>query len=31
MKMRKNFFPERVTQHWNRLPRKAVDSFPGDV
>jgi len=24
--MRKNFFPLRVTEHWNRLPREAVDS-----
>jgi len=23
---RKNFFPQRVTEHWNRLPREAVDS-----
>jgi len=23
---RKNFFPLRVTGHWNRLPREAVDS-----
>jgi len=27
LKMRKNFFPLRVTEHWNRLPREAVDSF----
>ena len=26
LNMRKNFFPLRVTEHWNRLPRKAVDS-----
>ena len=26
LKMRKNFFPLRVTEHWNRLPREAVDS-----
>ena len=25
--MRKNFFTLRVTEHWNRLPRGAVD-FP---
>jgi len=24
--MRKNFFPLRVMEHWNRLPREAVDS-----
>jgi len=24
--MRKNFFTLRVTEHWNRLPREAVDS-----
>jgi len=23
---RKNFFPLRVTEHWNRLLREAVDS-----
>jgi len=24
--MRKNFFPLRATEHWNRLPRNVVDS-----
>ena len=24
--LRKNFFPLRVMEHWNRLPREIVDS-----
>jgi len=26
LNMRKNFFPLRVTEHWNMLPKEAVDS-----
>jgi len=26
LNMKKSFFPLRVTEHWNRLPREAVDS-----
>jgi len=26
LNMRKNFFPLRVTEHWNRLPRGMMES-----
>jgi len=29
--MRKNFFTLRVTDHWNRLPRGAVESPSPEV
>jgi len=29
--MRKNFFPLRVTEHWPRLPREAVESPPLEI
>jgi len=31
LNMRKNFFPLRVMEHWNRLPRGAVDSPPLEI
>jgi len=31
LNMRKNFFTLRVTEHWNRLPREAVDSPSLDI
>jgi len=31
LNMRKNFFPLRVTEHWNRLPRGVVESPPLEI
>ena len=31
LNMRKNFFPLRVTEHWNRLPREFVESPPLEI
>jgi len=31
LNMRKNFFPLRMTEHWNRLPREVVESPPLEI
>ncbi|GAB0179396.1 mitochondrial enolase superfamily member 1 [Grus japonensis] len=31
LNIRKNFFTLRVTEHWNRLPREAVDSLSLEI
>jgi len=31
LNMRKNFFTLRVTEHWNRLPREAVESLSLEI
>ncbi|KFP52245.1 hypothetical protein N323_06435, partial [Cathartes aura] len=31
LNVRKNFYTVRVTEHWNRLPREAVESPSLDI